>query len=121
MQNWKNKFEAVTIFRLPNVVTCDDKCGGTFRYCMYEVVFHDCMSKGGNVSFSPFDVVCSLVRSGSGRVVIRYRALEPKLWYVSEFGNSDETFINLLAVFQSKFRFFNHLPNLPCAKSFSRY
>ena len=69
------------------------------------------------VLVSPLEVVCSLVRSG--RVVIRYKTFEPKLWYVSEYGSIDESFINLLAVFQSKFKFSNHLPNSPCARSFS--
>lgn len=70
--------------------------------------------------FVLIDVVCSLVRSSSGNVAISYNALLPKFMYVYDFElSSFAIFIILLAVSWFMLIDFNHLPNSPCAKSFS--
>ena len=69
---------------------------------------------------SSFDSECPLACSGSGRVAISYNALLPKFMYVYEFElSSFAIFIILLAVSWCMLIDCNHLPNSPCAKSFS--
>lgn len=63
-------------------------------------------------SLAPFDVVCSLVRSSSGRVAIISNAFSPNCVYVYTFEfNLSETFIILLAVNLFRLIVSSHLPN----------